>query len=150
MALDVGSVRIGVARSDPDGIMALPVETVLNNEKALATIDLLAAEYGCEVIYVGLPLNLLGEDTQSTTAARQFSSQLANHFHQQNRTVQIRLIDERLTTVSAQSALREAGVSQKNSRPMIDQAAAVVILEHALAQEKKNLKFAGTEVFAND
>ena len=132
LAVDVGKVRVGVARSDPGGLLAVPVETVPRKGTPIQRITALAAEYEAIEVIVGLPLNLHGEDTASTADARQFAGQLAAAS-----AVPVRLVDERLSTVSAHQALRESGRTQRSSRSMVDQVAAVVFLQHALDIEKR-------------
>jgi len=146
MGLDVGSVRIGVARSDPDGIMAVPVVTIEQNEHAVNAALALAQELDAAVIYVGQPVNLKGESTASTEMAIDFAQSLHAQIQASAQPIEVRLIDERLSTVSAHNAMQSAGRSQRQSRNVIDQAAAVVILEHALATEKSAGHFAGTLV----
>jgi len=146
MALDVGSVRIGVARSDPDGIMAVPVLTIAQSENAVTEALDIAAEHDAKVIYVGKPVNLKGDSTASTEMAIEFANLLHTGIHEATLDIEVRLIDERLSTVSAHNAMQSAGRSQRQSRSVIDQAAAVVILEHALASEKSAGSFVGTLV----
>lgn len=130
LAIDVGTVRVGIARSDPSGLLALPVETV-NREVAHARVAELLTEWNPLEIIVGLPLSLAGRDTPSTTDAREFAATLA-----ESQSVPVRVVDERLTTVSAQQALRDTGHSAKSSRSRIDQAAAVILLQHCLDGER--------------
>jgi putative Holliday junction resolvase len=144
MALDVGSVRIGVARSDPDGIMAVPVVTIAQSENALSEALTIAAEHSAAVIYIGKPINLKGDSTASTEMATDFAKALCVRIEDASMDIEVRLIDERLSTVSAHNAMQSAGRSQRKSRSVIDQAAAVVILEHALASEKSAGNFVGT------
>lgn len=138
LGIDVGKARIGVARSDLDGTMAVPVETVVRNENASRRINELADEYAATVIYVGLPLSLKGTDTASTQDARDFARELAGKIN-----CEIRLIDERLSTVTATQSLRSAGYSARSAKGIVDQAAAVVILEQALTIEKSTQEWAG-------
>lgn len=133
IGVDVGSARVGVARSDPDGLLASPVETVPRREgDPIARVLALAEEWDAVEIVVGLPMNLRGEDTASTTDARGFAADLAARTD-----VPIRLVDERLSTVSAHAALRSSGRSQRSSRKIVDQVAAVVLLQQALDVEKQ-------------
>lgn len=141
LAVDVGKARIGVARSDPDGLLATPVETVARDDGAVARILSLAEEYSAVEIVVGLPLNLRGESTPSTEDARGFAGHLAARTE-----VPVRLVDERLTTVSAHAVLRDSGRNQRSSRTIVDQAAAVVLLQHALDVEKRQGRPPGTPV----
>ncbi|MCD1267339.1 Holliday junction resolvase RuvX [Microbacterium sp. MEC084] len=139
LGVDVGRARIGVARSDPDGMLAVPVETVPRDERSIARLVELAVEYEPLEIVVGLPLNMRGEDTPSTADAREFAAQLAAA-----QQAPVRLVDERLSTVSAHTALRQSGRSQKGSRSIVDQVAAVVLLQHAIDSEKRTGAAAGS------
>ena len=129
LSLDVGSVRIGVAACDADGLMAYPLATIDYGSESVTEILALILEHQAIAVYVGNPVNLSGATTKSTTAAAEFATQLAQALTQG---IAVRLIDERLSTVSAQRGLHEAGRNTKNSKSIIDQAAAVLILEHAL------------------
>lgn len=131
LGVDVGTARVGVARCDPDGLLATPVETVPRDDAAVARIVALADEVSAVEILVGLPLNLRGEDTRSTQDARDFAAAVAGASG-----MPVRLVDERLSTVSAHAALRGSGRTQRSSRSIIDQVAAVVLLQQALDVEK--------------
>ncbi|MFF2633553.1 Holliday junction resolvase RuvX [Microbacterium sp. NPDC058021] len=139
IGVDVGKARVGVARCDPDGMLATPVETVPRNEHSVARVREIAAEYDATELLVGLPLNLRGEDTPSTADARAFAAALAEAGDPP-----VRLVDERLSTVSAHAALRQSGRSQRDSRSIVDQVAAVVLLQHALDVEKSTGRPPGT------
>lgn len=141
LGIDVGKARVGVARCDPDGLLATPVETVPRDDAAVARIVSLAEEHAAIELLVGLPLNLRGEDTASTTDARGFAAALAA-----GSGLPVRLVDERLSTVSAHAALRTSGRSQRTSRSIIDQVAAVVLLQQALDVEKSTGRPPGTPV----
>jgi putative Holliday junction resolvase len=141
LAVDVGSVRVGVARSDPDGILAVPEATLARDSGTLDRLVELVAEHGGQVVYVGLPLGLDGRHGAAAEAALEFAQELASRVH-----VPIHVVDERFSTVSAQRSLREAGRSSKESRGYVDQAAAVVILEAALAHERADGTRAGRAV----
>jgi putative Holliday junction resolvase len=131
IGVDVGKVRIGVARSDPHGLLATPVETVARGAGDLERILAIADEAGAMELIVGLPLSLAGTATASTDDATGFAARLAAATE-----LPVRLVDERLTTVSAQSALRASGRTSRNSRSVIDQVAAVIIVQHALDFER--------------
>lgn len=141
LGVDVGRARVGVARCDPDGLLATPVETVPRDDAAVARIVTLAQEYDAVEVLVGLPLNMRGEDTPSTTDAREFAAAVAAAADRA-----VRLVDERLSTVSAHAALRDSGRSQRSSRNIVDQVAAVVLLQQALDVEKSTGRPAGTPV----
>ncbi len=131
LGVDVGKARIGVARCDPDGMLAVPVETVRRGDGDVARIRALAEEYNAFELLVGLPIALSGNETASTADARAFAELLAAPSG-----VPVRLVDERLSTVSANAALRTSGRSQRTSRNIVDQVAAVVLLQHAIDVEK--------------
>ena len=131
LGIDVGTARIGVARSDRDGMLATPVETVARGHGDSARIREIAIEIEAVEIVVGLPIALSGRDTASTEDARRFAAQLGRVCE-----LPVRLVDERLSTVSAGSALRASGRNAKNSRWVVDQVAAVIILQHALDFER--------------
>ncbi|WP_125131856.1 Holliday junction resolvase RuvX [Microbacterium sp. 10M-3C3] len=141
LGVDVGTARVGVARSDPDGLLAVPVETVPRTDQAVARIVDLARDYDAFEIVVGLPTNLRGEDTASTRDARSFAAAVAAAGE-----LPVRLVDERLSTVTAHDALRASGRSQRRSRSMVDQVAAVVLLQQALDVEKRSGNPAGEAV----
>lgn len=133
LGIDVGKARIGVAKCDPQALLATPLETVtrdLTGDTDIEHIVRLAHEWQAIEIIVGLPLSLSGARTPSTEDAQEFAERIAKHFFE------VRLVDERLTTVSAQAQLHSAGRNTKRSRSVIDQAAAVVILQHAIDSER--------------
>lgn len=138
IGIDVGKARVGVARCDPDGMLAVPVETVPRSEASIDRILELIAEWEPLEVVVGLPVNMRGEETLSTADARDFAEEL-----QRRCGLDIRMVDERLSTVSAHTALRASGRTQKNSRSIVDQVAAVVLLQHAVDTEKSTGKPAG-------
>ena len=112
LAFDYGDVRIGVAVCDPDGILATPLEFLATKDPSLrSSILALCEEYEPTKIYVGLPLNLSGEESESTKKALAFSDLLAGLV-----SCPVKLIDERLTTSSASASLSQAGLSAKDAR----------------------------------
>jgi putative holliday junction resolvase len=132
LGVDVGRARVGIARSDRDGVMAVPVETATRDRAIDVLRDLVTGESPLEVV-VGLPLNMAGEYTASTDDAVEFAQQLATVVN-----VPVRLVDERLSTVSAMAGLHRSGKSVKTAKPLIDQASAVIILQHCLDTEKSS------------
>jgi len=134
LGIDVGSVRIGVASSDPDGILATPVETVRRDRsgKHLRRLAELAAKLEAVEVIVGLPRTLADRTGPAAIDAIELAEALA----QRIAPTPVRLADERLTTVSAQRSLRAAGVRAKEQRAVIDQAAAVAILQGWLDQRR--------------
>lgn len=138
LGIDVGKARVGVARCDPDGLLAVPVETVPRDDATVRRIGELAAEYNVVEILVGLPISLGGGETASTADARAVADEIA-----QVTGSPVRLVDERLSTVSAHAALRSSGRSQRSSRKLVDQVAAVVLLQQAIDVEKSTGNPAG-------
>jgi putative Holliday junction resolvase len=144
LGVDVGKARVGVARSDPDGLLATPVETVqrdLGGDADIRAIAAIATDLGVVELVVGLPIALSGKDTASTQDAREFAARLVALTG-----VPGRLVDERLTTVTAHSALRSAGKRQKQTRSIVDQVAAVILLQYALDAERGSGRPPGTPV----
>lgn len=132
LGVDVGDVRIGVARSDPAGTLAVPVETVRRGPGDLDRLAALVAEYDAIEVVLGLPVSLSGREGPAARKARDFAHALARRLG----SVPVRMVDERLSTVSAQQGFREQGLSTRESRGRIDQAAAAVILQTALDAER--------------
>ena len=133
LAFDYGDVRIGVAVCDPDGILATPLEFLATKDPSLkSSILALCEEYEPTKIYVGLPLNLSGEESESTKKALAFSDLLGRLV-----SCPVKLIDERLTTSSASASLSQSGLSAKDARKKIDSQSAVIILESGLAQDRE-------------
>ena len=144
LGVDVGKARIGVARCDPDGFVATPVETVPRDRSADGTAhvrriaelardeDLFGFSGPLEIV-VGLPLSLSGASTPSTDDARSVARAIGLATG-----LPVRLVDERLTTVSATRQLRDVGRRASRSRDRIDQVAAVVILQSAIDAERSS------------
>ena len=132
LGIDVGDVRIGVARSDPSGLIATPVETVARGEGDLARLRQIAADEQAIEVVLGLPRSLSGGEGPAAVKAREFGRRLA----EQVAPIPVRLCDERLSTVTAESVLREQGKRGRKRRAVVDQAAAVVILQNALDTER--------------
>ncbi|OYN98390.1 Holliday junction resolvase RuvX [Enemella evansiae] len=133
LALDWGDARIGVAACDAAGTLAYPVETVPGNKQSLDRIAALAAEYEPFEVVVGLPRSLSGGEGPAAAKIRQHALALAGRLSG----VQVRLLDERLTTVTAARTLSQRGRKAKQQRAVIDQVAAVTILEQALEAERR-------------
>lgn len=134
LAVDVGDARIGVASCDPDGVLATPVETVPGRDVPAAHRRLrqIVAEYEPIEVVVGLPRSLSGREGPAATKVRAFAGEMAKGIAP----VPVRLVDERMTTVTATQGLRASGVKAKKGRSVIDQAAAVIILQNALESER--------------
>ncbi|WP_270887856.1 Holliday junction resolvase RuvX [Pedococcus sp. 5OH_020] len=139
IGVDVGSVRVGVAASDPSGLIATPVRTVARarddaggSAPDLEEIVALVRELGAMEVVVGLPRSLSGAQGKAAVTARTYAGRLAVRVAP----VPVRLVDERLTTVEAHRSLRESGMDGRRQRSVVDQAAAVVILQVALDAER--------------
>lgn len=132
LGIDPGDARIGVARSDPSGFLATPVETVKRGDGDLARLLEIVEEEGAVEIIVGLPRSLSGREGPAARKVRGFAAEVARLVAP----IDVRLCDERLTTVTAESMLRERGKKGAKRRAVVDQAAAVVILQHALDSER--------------
>ncbi|MFD7451301.1 Holliday junction resolvase RuvX [Kitasatospora sp. NPDC059827] len=144
IAVDVGDARIGVASCDPDGVLATPVETVPAGAKSQARIAAIVEEYDAIEVVVGLPRSLSGREGPAAEKVRAYASRLANRVYP----VTVRLVDERMTTVTATHGLRASGVKAKKGRSVVDQAAAVVILQTALESERVSGRPPGESVEA--
>ncbi len=143
--MDVGTVRIGVAASDPDGILATPVATVARpaypnpdrpgrtRSADIVEIARIVSEYGAVEVIVGLPITLSGIESFAADAARQYADRLAAAVAP----VPVRLVDERLSTAAATRRLAEQGVKGRRRRTVVDQAAAVEILQSWLDSQRR-------------
>jgi putative holliday junction resolvase len=168
LGVDVGMARIGLAASDPDGLVATPVETVprvlagsgkqgrqskqgggggaqsaRGTTADVARIVAEAQERFAAVVYVGLPRHLSGKEGAATADARAFAARLVVALTATGERAEVRLVDERMTTVTAHQALHAAGRKTKKHRSVIDQAAAVIILQSALDAERAKGERAG-------
>lgn len=133
--MDVGQVRVGLAASDPSGVLATPVTTIARDPEHLSDIDHIVGQArdrdALEVI-VGLPRTLSGDEGVAARAVRSYAATL----HRRLAGIPVRLVDERLSTVDAHRALHSSGVPGRRHRARVDQAAAVVILQAALDMER--------------
>jgi putative Holliday junction resolvase len=137
LAVDVGTVRVGVAASDPDGVIAAPVTTLARDragDRDIGQLAELVAERAAIEVLVGLPTTLAGREGPAAAAARAYADRLAKRVAP----VPVRLVDERLSTVSAERQLRASGRrgNARDRRRVVDQAAAVVFLQAALDTER--------------
>lgn len=140
LAVDPGKVRVGVSRSDPAGTLATPVETVPRGKGDLARIAALVREYEAVEVIVGYPASLSGAEGPAAQGARSFARTLARRLAP----VPVRLVDERLTTATAEGHLRSGASYSKRGarggqarRSVVDQAAATVLLQSALDTERQ-------------
>ena len=150
LGIDVGSVRVGVAASDPDAVLAAPVETVRRsddravNRDDLSRIAALVVERGAIEVVVGLPLSMNGTRGSAAHAALTYAEAIAAAVAP----VPVRVVDERLSTVTAHGQLGSAGIRSRARREVVDQAAAVIILQSALDTERSSGRAPGELVTA--
>ncbi len=133
LALDWGDARIGVAKCDPSGTLAFPLATVRAGATELDELVALVRDEQRLEVMVGLPRSLSGGEGPAAVKVRAKAVDLARALGE---SVPVRLVDERLTTVTASRRLSESGKRVKQQRSLIDAAAAVAILEHALDLER--------------
>jgi putative Holliday junction resolvase len=134
LGVDPGDARIGVASSDPSGFLATPVETVRRGKGDVRRLAQLVDELEVVEVVVGLPRSLSGAEGPAAEKVREFAARVARRVAP----VPVRLCDERLTTVSAESILRDQGRRGARRRAVVDQAAAVLILQTALDTERSS------------
>ncbi|MBZ8177876.1 Holliday junction resolvase RuvX [Corynebacterium poyangense] len=145
IGIDVGTVRIGVAASDRDARLAMPVETVPRDTRLDDNVDgtdidrlvEIIAEYDAVEVVVGLPRDLNGHGSISVQHAKDIAKRIARRLQEVHRPLPVRLADERLSTAIATQALRSSGVNTRRGRKVIDQAAAVEILQSWLDARKR-------------
>ncbi len=132
LGVDVGSVRVGVARSDPGGVLASPLEIIATGRTDIDRVAELVTGHDALEVIVGLPTPLAGREGPAAAAARQVASALAARIAP----VPVRLFDERFTTTTAHAVLRQSGKDSRARRQIVDQAAAAVLLQAALDAER--------------
>jgi putative Holliday junction resolvase len=142
LALDIGSVRIGVARSDATGTLAVPECTLDARREWLPDLQALVAEWEPLELVVGLPLSLDGQERAAAISVRTVVEKIRTYVTN----VPIRLVDERHTTTIAHTVMQESGVSSRRARHTVDQAAAVIMLQQALDSERMTGEAPGTLV----
>ncbi|WP_427018032.1 Holliday junction resolvase RuvX [Pseudarthrobacter sp. P1] len=149
LGVDVGTVRVGLAACDPDSILATPVRTLSRDVKKNSDIAIVLREVrerGIVEIFVGLPRTLKGAEKASAEMARAYANLLVGALVGAELSVPVRLVDERLSTVSAHQSLRAAGMDSRDHRKVVDQVAAAGILQHAIDMEKSRGGTVGTLV----
>lgn len=142
LGVDVGEARVGLAASDPSGLLATPVATLARDREGRSDVDAIAREAAGRSavrLYVGLPLGLAGGEGLASRRARDYADLL----HLRLPGVPVHLVDERLTTVDAHRALHDSGLRAREHRARVDQAAAVLILQAALDAERTTGRPAG-------
>ena len=136
LGLDVGNKTVGVAVSDPLGVIATGVTTIdrVGIRKDTGKVIDYIKEYGCETVVIGLPLSLDGEDSIQTQKVRDFRTMLENKLRSSGplSKVKVEWQDERYSTVEAEEVLIEANMSREDRKKIIDRQAAIVILQRYL------------------
>ncbi len=132
LGVDPGDARIGVARCDPMGIIATPVETVQRGEGDVERLVAILEDENAFEVVMGLPRSLNGTEGPAAVKVREFAGVLARRIAP----IPVRLCDERLSTVTAEAQLRSQGRKGQKRRAVVDQVAAVVILQNALEAER--------------
>lgn len=149
MGVDVGNARVGLALCDPDGILATPLKTLrrdLKKNSDRRVLRKLLVVNDVTEVFVGLPKTMSGGESPSTVMAREYAEALVKELAEDGNPLPVWLVDERLTTVSAHRSLHEAGVSTRDFKTMVDQVAAVNILQHAVDTLKAGQHLAGYRV----
>ncbi|MTK03050.1 Holliday junction resolvase RuvX [Micromonospora sp. CP22] len=144
LGVDVGQVRIGVSRSDPYGVLATPLVTLAREQNPrseavpsdVAELAALVAEHEAVEVVVGLPVNLAGKHGPAAEQVKAYARQLADVISP----VPVTLTDERMSTVVASRRLAERGVRGKRQRAVVDQAAAVEILQSWLDAQRRRTR----------
>ena len=137
MGVDVGKVRVGVALTDPGCVLATPHQTLARDSNPRKAFDVkiitrLCEERDVRTVYVGLPRSLDGGENRSTQMAREYAASLLRRLGSRGCTTSVRLVDERLSTVTAHQSLLDSGVSRRHHMDRVDQAAAVTFLQTAV------------------
>jgi len=132
IGLDWGTSRIGISVSDPLGTTALPLPFIKNDMGLIPNLKALISEYGIGEIIVGLPKRMNGTLGPSAESVKAFCGSLEKELD-----IKISLWDERLTTKLAEKSFREAGISAKESRKLIDSSSASVMLQSYLDSGKR-------------
>lgn len=143
IGVDVGAVRIGIAKCDPDGILATPLTVVARGEGDLNAIAALVKEHDAVEVLVGLPVSLKGSVGAAAVQAEEFARHLSRCV-----TVPIRMVDERFTTTTAHQAFRAAGRNTRETKSVVDAAAAALIVQNAIDFEKTTARPAGVALAA--
>lgn len=131
LCLDYGEVRIGIAISDPSGIIASPHPFIKNDKNTIYAIQKMINDKDIGCLVIGLPLNLKGEYSKKTEEVKAFSEEI-----KENISIPVELWDERFSTVSAERILREANIKNKKQRQFVDSLSAQIILQNYLDSKK--------------
>ncbi len=150
LGVDVGQVRVGLAACDRDSLLATPVRTLKRDTRRNHDVRLLvreAIEREAVQIIIGLPKNLSGREGSSAEMARSYAELVVGELgRQEARSIPVRLVDERLSTVSAHRSLHAAGLDSREHRKVVDQVAAVEILQHAIDMQRSRGRDVGDPV----
>lgn len=148
IGVDVGTVRVGVARTDPEGILTIPVRTLRRADDGTEIKEIieLVKEFSAIEVIVGLPRHLRGAEGISAKGARRYARRIKAYMPD----VRVAMVDERLSSTQAHARLRESGVSERDHRHVIDQVAAQIILEQALDMERMASRPPGTQIEGPD
>lgn len=133
LGIDYGQARIGIAICDVDGLIATPLITLRNDNKLFSNLNAIIEEHNIEGIFLGKPKHLSGVEGATVELVSAFAQRFSESFD-----LPISYVDERLTSGQAQKLLKSAGKTLKESRELIDQLAAVAILELGIQIEKRN------------
>lgn len=151
LGVDVGTVRVGVALCDREGILATPYKTLDRNPKKNSDVRVIAGlveELGAVQVIVGHPRTMKGEEHASARMATDYAELLAGELAGRGLDVPVCLVDERLSSVAAHRNLHEAGMSSRDHRKVVDQVAAAGILQHAIDMQKARGTDVGSRVKA--
>ncbi len=153
LGVDVGLVRVGLAGCDRDGLLATPIRTLKRDPRKNSDVRILvreAIERGAVQVIVGFPKNLSGREGASADMARTYAGLVVEELFRQSHPLPVRLVDERLSTVSAHRSLHSAGLSSREHRKVVDQVAAVEILQHAIDTQRSRGRDVGDPVPVRD
>ncbi|WP_347040261.1 Holliday junction resolvase RuvX [Glutamicibacter halophytocola] len=149
LGVDVGLARVGVAISDPSGILATPVMTLRRDAKKNSDRRMLLriiTDRNVGEVFIGEPKSLAGNDTESTKMARDYAIALAELADSSNIELEVFLVDERLSTVNAHRALHASGRKMEDHRKVVDQVAATEILQQVLEMRRNNVRVQASRI----
>ena len=149
LGVDVGLVRVGLAGCDRDGMLATPIRTLKRDPRKNSDVRILvreALERGAVQIFVGLPRQLSGQEGASADMARSYADHIVEELSRVSLDIPVHLVDERLSTVSAHRSLHLAGLDSRKHRMVVDQVAAVEILQHAIDMQRSRERDVGDPV----
>lgn len=130
LGIDYGEKRVGLALSDPMQMIASPYKTIPNNPDLIVAIQSIMKAEIVEIVVVGLPKGMKGQETAQTKHVTSFVENLNQN------DIKVELVDERLTSISAKKALVEQGIKTGHNKGLIDQTAAAIILQQYLDSQQ--------------